>query len=99
MSLNKYSARKVSDRVFSAIESLVSLKMLAEQLVAEAAEGDSEKMVGTVEQLEGVFASFQDESEAIKNSIVTLGRDITGANDESEEAEIDVIPTENGFKF
>lgn len=101
MSLEKYSTQKISENTLQLISKLTSLRDLADYIVNYAAVEDERGLAETLQDADGLFADVDNSIQALKTSFVVLTNAVTGKDEQESEDGIDVqvTPTENGFKF
>ena len=91
--IEKYNTAKINRRILSAISDLSLLHEKVEELA-------DKPTVELAEEIDGIYKQFWNSSEALKNAITTLAKEIAGVDvDEDGEKEIDVIPDENGLRL
>ena len=91
--IEKYSTVRVDGKILEIISNLSWIKDKVGEVI-------NSPTVDTIEEVDQLLISLSHNSEALKNAIITLVKEITGgAIDENGEMEVDVIPEENGFRM
>jgi hypothetical protein len=91
--IEKYNTSRVQSRILDAHSDLSWIKDKVEEFV-------NDPTAEAAQELESVLAKFATTSEALKNSITTMAKEIAGIDvDEEGLKEIDVIPEENGLRL
>jgi hypothetical protein len=86
-----------TDRINKRILQVISDLSWVQEKVAEFVENPGPELA---QDLDSLFGQFTKNSEALRNSIITLAKEVTNtAIDENGEQEIDVVPDENGLRL
>ncbi len=90
--MEKYSTVKVNSRILELMSDLTFLR----EKIAELVSSPSEEVA---EDIEGLFAKYEQDSAAFKSSVIVLAQAITGSDESQDGQDFDVATDEYGLRL